>query len=128
VNPFFCSELEKVKAQIKKTNEVGSEIITLNAENQGDYLGYITYNTKTCYLYSLFVDEKFRKQGIGTQLFQTAMKDLHEHGCNGVKWGAFPDGINFFQKQGASFVYAYNNSYYWDEPNRPVQMKVELGS
>lgn len=117
------TSLRTKHAEIKKTNDLGSGMITLIAQHQGNGIAYASYKKENCYLYSLAVNEKFRYQGIGTQLFHEAMKDLSEHGCKEMKWEALPNSVSFYEKQGASLAYG---DRLWEELDRPVPMKITL--
>ena len=67
-------------------------------ENEGKLIGelYVFLNLddkdfadgkKTAYLCAFRVQEKYRRQGIGTRLIETAVKDLKEKGFTGVTIG-----------------------------------------
>lgn len=84
---------------------------TIEAFFDGDAIGYITYGAinpkgvlkdQQCRIGVVEVDQKFRRMGIGQELVQRAMEDMHR--CWEIDLGASnTESIKFFQKQGAYF-------------------------
>jgi len=77
-----------------------------------DLVGYALYfysyssflGRPTLYLEDIFVDEKHRKEGIGTSLFRRCLKEAASKGCGRMEWAVLTwnrNAIRFYEKAGA---------------------------
>ncbi|MBX9744977.1 MAG: GNAT family N-acetyltransferase [Chlamydiales bacterium] len=84
----------------EKTTELGiKEIAALS--NEKKKIGYAKYSFCACTLIDIEVDVKYQRLGIGTELFQMAMRDLKSHGCKNMTWVATENSLPFYFQQGA---------------------------
>ena len=82
------------------------------AEKDGEIAGlafyfirYSTWKGKTLYLEDFVVKTKFRRQGIGTALFNDLKRKVAEENLAGLVWQVLDwnqPAIDFYRKQGAS--------------------------
>jgi len=90
----------------EKTTKLGiKEIAALNNEKQK--IGFAKYSFCACELIDIEVNDKYRRQGIGTRLFQTTMRDLKLHGCKDMTWVATENSLPFYFQQGACYHFDY---------------------
>ncbi|UCD14022.1 MAG: GNAT family N-acetyltransferase [Thermoplasmatales archaeon] len=79
----------------------------------GEFIGYILYYmTYSSYLAlpvlhleDLFVLEKFRRKGIGKEMFRFSVQQAKEKGCGRMEWTVYDwnePSIQFYKKFGAS--------------------------
>lgn len=80
----------------------------------GEVIGRIEYevcgNVAVCEptgsIECLEVDSRFRRRGIGSCLFQTALDDMRNQGCRHVSWQATQASLPFYASQKAEYSYA----------------------
>jgi GNAT superfamily N-acetyltransferase len=75
-------------------------------EKRGARAGKIDYSyivrvddTNDCSINRLLVEEAFRNKGIGTKLLKIAIGKMVNHGCEEVRWYAYPFRGNLTQEQ-----------------------------
>jgi len=84
----------------------------LIAEKHGEIAGlafyfirYSTWKGKTLYLEDFIVKDEFRRQGIGTELFNELKKIVNREGLDGIVWQVLDwnePAIKFYKKLGAT--------------------------
>lgn len=89
------------------------------AENEDEIVGmafyYIRYSTwsgKVLYLEDLVVKEMFRRQGIGSLLFEECIRITKNINANSMVWQVLnwnKDAINFYKKYNAELKNDWNN-------------------
>jgi GNAT superfamily N-acetyltransferase len=84
-----------------------------NATNK--LMGFITYDPANCWISCLFVEEEYRKSGIGTKLAKEALEDMRtNYNCQTVALKSFVDATKFWEKLGAQPIgsnrYVFHNS------------------
>lgn len=92
--------------------------IEINSSD-GEIIGRIEYemygNIAVCEpigsIECLEVDARFRRRGIGTHLFKTALDDMRSQGCRHVSWQATKESLPFYEHQGAQCLYAESSHY-----------------
>ncbi len=103
----FIASLEEYE---KDFEEGVFESIVAEAEGQiaGMVLYYMTYSTwkgRMLYLEDFVVGEKFRRRGIGQQLFDAFLEAAKTEGCRLVKWQVLDwnqPAIDFYEKNNAT--------------------------
>jgi ribosomal protein S18 acetylase RimI-like enzyme len=70
------------------------------------YTRYSTWRGKLLYLEDIIVRDQFRRQGIGTLLFEETMRRCMAEGMNGMTWQVLDwnsQAIDFYKKYAAKF-------------------------
>lgn len=70
------------------------------------YIAYSTWKGKIVYLDDLFVDEQYRKHGLGKKLIDEVIYYAKEVNANQVRWSVLDwneNAINFYKKLGVVF-------------------------
>ena len=66
------------------------------------HIASIAYDPSRCYIEFLSVDEKFQKQGIGSDLANRAIEDMRaNHGCREISLYSLLSAEGFWKKTGA---------------------------
>lgn len=89
-----------------------NRIYVLKAENEGKMVGmalyYLTFSTwkgKMMYLEDFYVQEEYRKFGIGKMIFDALLEDCAAKNCILLKWQVLDwniPAIKFYEKIGAT--------------------------
>lgn len=82
----------------KKLNDYHSHIVAIDNTNH-EFVGDISYNVPLCSIKYVWVVEKMRNKGIGSNLFRQAVNDMSD--CEHIKWTVNPTTVDFCLKQGA---------------------------
>ncbi|CAC5362944.1 speG [Mytilus coruscus] len=77
----------------------------------GAIVGYVLYCTmysswvgKKAFMEDLYVKPNHQRNGVGTRLWRTAVKEALKDGCNQMEWGAYSwntSALEFYKRQGA---------------------------
>ncbi len=80
-------------------------IYARNSENEiiGGLVGYSLYGW--LYLDALFIDDSFRKKGLGTELLELATNIAIKRKCRGLKLECFNETIDFYIKNNYTIFY-----------------------
>lgn len=90
-------------------NKNTTEVLFIFEDTNGEALGFISLDTESKNsdvegsIGTLYVDENYHHQGIGTELFNRALEVLKENGAKFVKVTAFKDNkqaCSFYEKLG----------------------------
>ena len=108
----FIRTPEKVKVTADKLREDLGHFNCLVAEQDGIIVGYAAYyfayyswTGKAIYLDDLYVTDEFRKQGVGTMLFDAITALGREENCYKMQWQVSKwneRAIKFYERKGAS--------------------------
>ncbi|XP_052103443.1 thialysine N-epsilon-acetyltransferase-like [Mytilus californianus] len=81
------------------------------AEYENAIVGYVLYCTmysswvgKKVFMEDLYVKPNHQRNGVGTRLWRTAVKEALKDGCNQMEWGAYSwntSALEFYKRQGA---------------------------
>lgn len=89
-----------------------SDWVRISAKRGSRLVGHIKYarkehsdGTMRGKIGFLEVDERWQRQGIGSVLFHTALRQMYLDGCGEVRWDAYEDAVAFYYKQGAILTY-----------------------
>ena len=88
--------------------------------------GFITYsiNGKECQLEEIYVDPKFRRQGVAKELRDFAAQDGKERGCSYIK-GSIIIGTNMSEESCMAMLkYGYK---FWYTEGIMIYFKKEIG-
>lgn len=91
------------------------------------HFGYISYSidAQTAYIQSFYLDEKYRRQGLGKQTLYSLEDELREKGINTIKLYVFAHNqaaFSLYQKTG----YVIEQSYFNNEVPIGYHMKKEI--
>ncbi|MEE8356143.1 MAG: GNAT family N-acetyltransferase [Anaerolineales bacterium] len=87
------STLEKYQVRLEKHR-------SYIAERDGKMIGYVRWNPETNELCSIFVDPACVRQGIATDLMNTAYKDARKHGVKELWLDASNTAVPFYEAIG----------------------------
>jgi GNAT superfamily N-acetyltransferase len=69
------------------------------------YTRYSTWNGRRLYLEDIYVEEGYRRLGVGKKLFDAVKAYAKETGCSGVVWQVLDwniSAIDFYKREGAA--------------------------
>jgi GNAT superfamily N-acetyltransferase len=126
ISPFFGDYFKRFKfedrknALIEKANKGKLKIFMFCPDNlpQGYCIASIEGNEGE--IDSIYINEKYRKIGIGSRLMSQAFSWLHEHGIERIKVGVVfgnEDAFSFYQKFGLFPRLTYLMTENWHSRN-----------
>jgi GNAT superfamily N-acetyltransferase len=126
ISPFFKDDFKKFKFEdrkktlIEKANKGNLKIFMFCTDNipQGYCIASIEENEGE--IDSIYINEKYRKMGIGSQLMSSAINWLKENGIVRIKVGVVfgnENAFSFYQKFGLFPRVTYLMTEYWHSGN-----------
>lgn len=107
---YECHEVATVQQCVRHMNEYWRSIDVIHrnvffvVHRNDEFVGCVgvDYYAKTggTYIVYLFVDEKYRKNGIGTELIELAIKHVASGGCSIVGLWCEDDLVQFYRNRG----------------------------
>jgi len=118
---IFIGTPEKVRVTAEQLVRDKDLFRCLVAEDQGKIVGYAAYyyayfswTGKAIYLDDLYVTDEYRKQGIGTLLFDAIAGLGRSEGCYKMQWQVSKwndNAIGFYKRKGAGIDDAECNAF-----------------
>src|SRR5690606_30560073 len=99
-------------AYIKNTNHRKYSQFKVYDKGKKKNIANIVYSPNYCHIDDLFVDEKYREMGIGSELAKMAIADMRaNYNCEAISLMSVPRAKNFWEKLGAqpsdSFMFSH---------------------
>ncbi len=82
------------------------------------HIAHIAYDPDDCSIQYLDVDEKYQKQGIGTELVHRAITDMRSnHRCQAIYLTSAPSAVKFWNKVGAKPKFVGEFTHVFPKPS-----------
>lgn len=117
---FFSVKPEEI---IYKKNNISGREMAIYATLHGRTIGVIYYSVRRlrCCISLLDVDEKYQRQGIGSELMKRSLEDMKNNDCRSVELDSLESAKTFYTRFGFKCTHPFYDSrhmkYDFKQPN-----------